>query len=93
MNVVFSPAHLTQRLYNPEFITEDQLTEPFDVFMTFLIVLPTPSLHIEKVTYCTAYTNNRTCLIAYKYTGIKICYKIDKFAFEGTRVRWSTELL
>ena len=30
----------------------DQSTEPFHVFMTFLIVLPTPSLHIEMVTYC-----------------------------------------
>ena len=29
--------------------------------------------------------NNRTLQIAYKYTGIKICYKIDKFAFEGNK--------
>ena len=36
----------------PEFITEDQSTELFHVFMT-LIVLPTPSLHIEMATYCT----------------------------------------
>ena len=34
---------------------------------------------------CTLYTNNRTCQIAYKYAGIKICYKIDKFAFEGNK--------
>ena len=51
--------------------------------MRFLIVLPTPSLHIEMVTYCTLYTNNRTWQIAYKYTGIKICYKTDNFAFLG----------
>ena len=55
-------------------------TEPFHVFMTFLIVLPTLSLHIEMDTYCTPYTKNWTCQIA--YTGIKICYKIDKFAVE-----------
>ena len=37
------------------------------------------------VTYCTSYTNNRTCQIAYrpKFTGIEICHKIDKFTFEG----------
>ena len=46
----------------------------FLVFITFLIVLPTDSLHIEMITYCTSYTNNRTCQIAYKYriTGIKM---------------------
>ena len=44
-----------------EFITEDQSNESFHVPMTFLIVLPTPSLHIEMVSYCTSYTNNRTC--------------------------------
>ena len=37
------------------------------------------------VTYCTSYTNNRTWQISCKYTGIKICYKIDKFAFEGNK--------
>ena len=49
---------------SPEFITEDQSTEPFHVFMTLLIVLPTPSLHTEIVVYFTSYTNNRTCQIA-----------------------------
>ena len=53
--------------------------------MTFLIVLPTPSLHIEMVTYCTSYTNNWTSQIAYKYTGIKISYKNDKFSFEESK--------
>ena len=39
----------------------------FSCIYDILIVLPTPSLHIEMVTYCTAsYTNNRTCQIAYK---------------------------
>ena len=69
----------------PEFITEDHNTEPSQVFMTFTIVLPTPSLHIEMVTYCTSYTNNRTRQIVHKHTGIKICYKIDTFAFEGNK--------
>ena len=32
-----------------------------------------------------SYTNNRTCQIAYKYIGIKICYKIDRFAFGGEK--------
>ena len=69
----------------PEFITEDQSTRPFHLFMTFLIVLPTPSLHIEMVTNCTSYTSNRMCQIICKYTGIKICYKINKFAWEGNK--------
>ena len=38
----------------PEFITEDQITQPFHIFIMFLIVLPTHSLHIEMVTYCTS---------------------------------------
>ena len=54
-------------------------------WLWFLIVLPTPSLHIEMVTYCTSYTNNRTWQIACKYTGIKICYKIDKLNFEANK--------
>ena len=49
------PAHLAPRLKPsqepPESITEDQSTETFHVCMTFLIVLPTPSLHIEIFTY------------------------------------------
>ena len=32
-----------------------------------------------------SYINNRTCQIPYKFAGIKICYKIDKFAFEGNK--------
>ena len=44
-----------------------------------------PNLHIEMITYCTACINNRTCQIAYKYTGNKICYKINKSAFEGKK--------
>ena len=79
------PARTAQRLYNPEFITKDESTEHFHIFLTVLIVLPTPSLHIEMITYCTSYTNNRKCLIAYKYTDIKICYKNYKFAFEGNK--------
>ena len=48
------PTHLA-RTCNPyrkqlEFITEGQSTETFHAFMTFLIVLPTPSLHIKMVT-------------------------------------------
>ena len=54
----------------PEFKTEDQSAEPCHVFMTFLIVLPTRGLHIETVTYCTSFTSNRMCQIAYKYTGL-----------------------
>ena len=50
-----------------------------------LIVLPTPSLHIEMVKYSTSYINNRTYQIAYQYTGIKIYYKIGKFVFEGNK--------
>ena len=38
----------------PEFITEDQSTEPFHVFMIFLIVFPTPCQQI-MTTYCTVY--------------------------------------
>ena len=45
--------------------------------LTFSIVLRTPSQCIEMVTYCTSYTNNTKYQIAYKYTGIKICYKTD----------------
>ena len=30
----------------------------FHVFMTFLVVLSSPSLHIDMVMYCTSYTNN-----------------------------------
>ena len=44
---------LTPRQRLSEFITEDQRTGTFHVFMTFLIVLPTPSLAIEVVKYCT----------------------------------------
>ena len=51
------PAYLAPGSDTPEFITEDKSTESFNVFTTFLIVLSTPSLHIEIVTY----TNNRTC--------------------------------
>ena len=55
--------------------------------MTFVIVLSTLNLHIEMFTYCTSYTNNRTCQIAYKYTGIKTRYKIDKLASKTNMVR------
>ena len=33
------------------------------------------------------HANNSTCQIAYKYTGIKICYEIYKFAFEGNECK------
>ena len=51
------------------------------------LLLQTPSLHTEMVMHCrpTSYTNNRTCQTAYKYTGITICYKNDKFVFEGNK--------
>ena len=61
-------------------------------YLTFLLVFPTSSLHVEMFTYCTSYTHNRTCQIAYKYTGIKICYKTDKFAFEGNKSKVVPEL-
>ena len=32
-----------------------------------------------------SYTKNRTCQVAYKYTSIKICYKINKFSFEWNK--------
>ena len=65
----------------PEFITEDQSTEPFHVFITFFMVLPTPSLHIEMVTYCrpTSYTNN---------TILKHSTKLINLLSKGTGVRW-----
>ena len=62
------------------------------IYATFLIVLPTLSLHIEMVTYCTSYTNNRTCQIVYKYTGIKICYKFINLFSKGTGIRRCAEL-
>ena len=43
------------------------------------------------VTYCTSLINNRTCHIAYKYTGIFATKLINMFP-KGTRVRWSTKL-
>ena len=46
------PAHLAPSQGPSKFKTEDQNTEPFHVFMTFLITLSTPSMHIEMVTYC-----------------------------------------
>ena len=89
------PAHLATSLWPsqgpPEVITEDQSTQPFHIFMAFLIVLPMPSLHIE-ITYCKSYTCNRTWQIDYNYAGIKICHKNYKFAFEGNKVKWSAEL-
>ena len=72
----------------PKFITEDQNTKLSHVFMTFLIVLTTSSLHIEMVIYCTSYSNNRTCQFAYKYTATKLI----NFHTKWTRVRWSVEL-
>ena len=64
----------------------------FYVIMTFLIVLPTPSLHIEMVTYCshTSYTKMHRPIT--KYLSIKICYKTDKFAFEGNKSKVVAEL-
>ena len=50
-------------------ITEDQSIESFHVFMTFLIFLQTPRLHIEMVMYFMSYTNNRMYQIVNKYTG------------------------
>ena len=73
-----------------KFITEDQSTEPFDVFMTFLRVLQTPSLHIEMVMYRTSYTSNSTCQIAYKWAYsllvLKYAIKIINFLSKGSRV-------
>ena len=60
----------------------------FHVFMTLLRVLPTPSLHIVMVTYCNLCRTpiiERAKLHVTKYTGYKIRYKIDKFAFEGNK--------
>ena len=51
------------------------------VFMTFLIVLPTQACTLKWS--CTV---RRTSIIGRaKCTGIKICYKIDKFAFGGNK--------
>ena len=41
---------------------------------------------------CASYTNNRTCQIAYKYTGITICYKNYKFDFKGNKSKVVREL-
>ena len=68
---------------SPHHIPRPELVS--DTSWGYLIALLTPSLHIEMVMYCTSYTNNRTCQIACKYTGIKICYKNDKFSFEGDK--------
>ena len=77
----------------PKFVTGDQSTETFHVFMEFLIVLPTPSLHIEMFMHCMSYTNNRTCQIAYTVSILvpKYAKKIINF-LSKRRVRWSTEL-
>ena len=54
----------TTRIHNrgPKYYNN---TEPFHV-LTTLIVLSSPNLHIEMVTYCMSYSSNRTCQIAYQ---------------------------
>ena len=59
----------------------------YDILNSFAVL----SRYIEMVTYCTSLINNRTCHIAYKYTGIFATKLINMFP-KGTRVRWSTKL-
>ena len=91
--------HLAPRLSPsqglPEFKTDDQNTGPFHVSMTSLIVLPTSSLHIEMLMYCTSYTNNRTRQIAYTVSILVLKYaiKLINLLSKGTRIRRSAEML
>ena len=54
MKFITLPALNAQQVVKCEAsLTEDQTIEPFHVFMTFLKLLPTSSLHIEMVWYMT----------------------------------------
>ena len=50
--------------------------------MTFLTVLPKSNQHIEMVTYCTSYTDNRMCQIAYNIQVLKYGTKLVDFLYE-----------
>ena len=87
------PAHLSSRQGPPEFITEDKSTEPFHIFMTLLIVLPSPSLHIEMVTYLRRTpTIERAELHILSILVLKCTAEMINLLSKGTRVRWSAEL-
>ena len=60
-------------------------TERFHIFTTFLIILPTPNLHLKwsRTVLRTPITERAKLHI--KYTDIKIWYKIDKFSSQGNK--------
>ena len=64
----------------------------FHVFMTFLLVLPTPRLKIEMVTYCTSCTNNKRAKLRVSILVLKYATTFINLLSKGTRVRWSAEL-
>ena len=69
-----------------------QKSLPFHVFMIFLIVLPTPGLHIEMVAYYTSYPNNRCAKLHTSILVLKYATEIIYLRSNEKRVRWSEEL-
>ena len=61
----------------------------YDILNSFA---DTQSAH-WMVTYCTSCTNSRTSQIAFKNTGIKVCYKINKHTFEGDKSKVVREIV